>query len=707
MEDGKDLAPDAGAGRNGLDEELQERIRAVWQGLRERVPGFTPRRAQNEMIAAVARALATSGNVAAVEAPTGVGKSLAYLAAGVPIALAREKKLVVSTGTVALQAQLVERDLPAFLAATGIEAAVAIAKGRPRYLCPRNLAELLGGAAQESLLPDRDGLGVSPLGAGDIECARRLDRAWSEGQWDGDLDRAPEPLSAALRGRITTTAAACTGRQCRYFASCPLMLARARVREADIVVTNHALLLAALALGDEDGGLPLIAPPGDMLLVVDEAHHLPRVAIDQGAAWLPLRAMATRMKAMLALVGAVGGACKGETLAGQTPQQVQALIEEVASGLKGFHELVNPALAPTADNRDPLWRAPGGCLPEDWRPMITQLAEATRLLGLWFAAARLRIGKLAAEDPRLDGLVRNVGLAHDLVQQQIALWQSWQGEDAVGEPPVARWLSAGREGDCACHASPVAAGQVLRALLWSRVDAVLLTSATLSDGGDFRSFARDVALPAHAETMKLDSPFDLPRLAELVVPRFPAEPNDREGHPRAVADFLQKELDWARGSLVLFTSRWKMEMVAGLLAPRRRLRVLVQGEGNKSDLIAEHLRRVEAGEGSVLFGLNSFGEGLDLPGAACTTVVITQVPFAVPTDPQTATLGEWVEGQGRSAFGEVAIPHALRMLTQFAGRLIRGPEDTGRIVILDSRLLTKGYGRRILDALPPFRRVLG
>lgn len=154
--------------------------------------------------------------------------------------------------------------------------------------------------------------------------------------------------------------------------------------------------------------------------------------------------------------------------------------------------------------------------------------------------------------------------------------------------------------------------------------------------------------------------------------------------------------------MVLFTSRWKMEKVAGLMPAARRKQVLVQGEMSKTRLIEEHLRRVEAGEGSVLFGLNSFGEGLDLPGEACTTVVITQVPFAVPTDPQTATLSEWFEGRGLNAFNLIAIPHALRTLTQFAGRLIRTSTDTGRVIILDSRLLTRRYGKRIIDALPPF-----
>ncbi len=253
----------------------------------------------------------------------------------------------------------------------------------------------------------------------------------------------------------------------------------------------------------------------------------------------------------------------------------------------------------------------------------------------------------------------------------------------------------------------MSAAQVLRQLLWKDIDSVVMTSATLTGGGDFQSFAIDTGLPGHAETASLPSPFDLRRQAQLVVPDFPVLPDDREGHPRAVADYLVRELDWSKGSMVLFTSRWKMEKVAELLPASRRAQVQMQTSSNKSQVVAEHLKRVTAKQGSVLFGLNSFGEGLDLPGEACTTVVITQVPFAVPTDPQTATLGEWLEGRGLNAFNLIAVPHALRTLTQFAGRLIRTSSDTGRVIILDARLLKRRYGQRILDALPPFERVIG
>ncbi|MCK9539969.1 ATP-dependent DNA helicase DinG [Dokdonella sp.] len=689
-----------------LDEALKERIREAWRNLQANLPGFAVRREQNRMVAAVSRALATRGGIGVIEAPTGVGKSLAYLVAGVPAALASGKVLVISTGTVALQAQLVGRDIPAFLAATGIEASVAIAKGRTRYLCPRNLAELEGEAVQDSLLPD-DGLGPRPLPAVELERARQLGKAFAEGAWAGDLDSAPVPVSPTLRARITTPASACPGRQCAFAGRCPVLAARTEVREAQIVVTNHALLLASLALGDLEGGQPIIAPPGDMLLVVDEAHHLAGVAIDQGAAQVVLRDAAGRLARSQSLVGATYAGTGKERIGSLLSLEVSELFERIGRQLKALHTAIRQDWVPEAGARDPVWRAPGGQLPLAWKEAVDTLGEDTGLLLRWLAAARLLVGRGAQDDPARERLQRSLGMAHDLVAAQAALWEGWRREDPPGRPPMARWVSLQDDGDCSCHCSPVSAADVLRTLLWKDIEAVVLTSATLTGGSGFEALAIAIGLPEHAETLALGSPFDLPSLAELVVPRFPATPDDREGHPRAVADWLVRELDWQQGSLVLFTSRWKMEAVFTLLPPRLRVRALVQGEGNKAELIAEHLRRIANGDGSVLFGLNSFGEGLDLPGAACTTVVITQVPFAVPTDPQTATLSEWIESRGHSAFNLVAIPHALRMLTQFAGRLVRGPHDRGRVVILDSRLLTRRYGRRILEALPPFRRVLG
>lgn len=702
-------APDErGAGTRRLDEPLKAAIRQAYTALQANTPGFATRRAQSQMIAIAARALARPGGVAVIEAPTGVGKSLGYLTAGVPVALAHGKKLVVSTGTVALQSQLVERDIPAFLKATGIEATVALAKGRTRYLCTRNAEELEQDTAQSSMFGEvQAAVYDRPLAPADAATARTLVRALAEGGWNGDLDAAPAPVPPALRMRITTPASGCAGRRCAWAMRCPVLKARAQVRDAQIVVTNHALLLSALGVGEADSGQPLIAAPADMLVVLDEGHHVPAVAVDQGAANLPLEAMAKRTARLQILIAQAFRAIDRERIGQRLPNEVIELASTVAKGLKAFHGEIARAWTPDPGEREPMWRAPQGRLPPAWQPAIEALAEDTRALYDWMHAAQGLLAKGKPEDGAREQLLRAFGPAVEMMEQQYALWSGWRREDPEGQPPTARWITADRDGERVCHCSPVSAAQVLRRLLWRQVDSVVMTSATLTGGGDFQALAIDAGLPEDAETAALASPFDLARQAELVVPAFPVGPEDREGHPREVARWLERELDWDKGSMVLFTSRWKMEKVADLLPLARRNRVLVQGEGNKSQLVAEHLRRTGAGEGSVLFGLNSFGEGLDLPGEACTTVVITQVPFAVPTDPQTATLGEWLEGRGHNPFNLIAVPHALRTLTQFAGRLIRSADDHGRVVILDSRLLTRRYGRRIIDALPPFRRVIG
>ncbi|MFF2048485.1 ATP-dependent DNA helicase DinG [Stenotrophomonas bentonitica] len=690
-----------------LNDELKAGIRDAYAKLQANTPGFSTRRSQSQMIGVVSRALSHSGGVGVVEAPTGVGKSLGYLTAGVPIALATKKKLVISTGTVALQSQLVERDIPNFLKATGIEATVALAKGRTRYLCTRNAAEAHGDGAQEGMFDDEQPLFDRPLAPIEMDLAQSLSKAFLEGRWNGDLDNAPETISNTLRSRITTPASGCAGRKCAYAAQCAVLRSRNTVREAQIVVTNHALLLSALSIGESDNGQPLIAPPSDMLLVLDEGHHIGNVAIDQGAASLALDEMAKRTGRLQILIAAAYRAVDKDKLGNLLPNEAIEVAAKVSKQLKAFRDVIDRSWRPDPSAQEPMWRAPNGRLPEIWMPDIEAIADDTRALFNWAHAAHAQVAKGKPEDAARERLQRNLGMALEMIEQQHNLWTGWRREDKDGQPPTARWITLSRDGDLVLHGSPVSAANVLRKLLWDEVDSVVMTSATLTGGGDFQALAIDNGIPAEAEMVSLASPFDLPNQAQLIVPAFPVTPDDKEGHPKEIAKYLVKELDWGKGSIVLFTSRWKMEKVAELMPAAQRKQVLVQGETAKQKMIDEHLRRTSAGEGSVLFGLNSFGEGLDLPGEACTTVVITQVPFAVPTDPQTSTLSEWFESRGLNAFNLIAIPHALRTLTQFSGRLIRTSTDTGRVIILDSRLLTRRYGKRIIDSLPPFKRVIG
>ncbi len=698
-----------------LSAALQEDIRRHYRRLRESFRGFVARESQRQMVAAVARALARDKGVLAVEAPTGTGKSMAYLLAALPIAHAQKRRLVVATATIALQEQLVERDIPAFLAATGIEALVVLAKGRRRYACTRNLHELTRDDAEvpqggfDFGHTQTAGNWPRPPRSGEVERLRRLLDSLHSGAWDGDLDRSPDGIDDESRALITTSAGGCSNRRCPFIASCPFVLARNRLNTAQVIVANHDLVLADLELGrDEDGsGGVLLPAPSETLYIFDEAHQLPDKAIDRGGADVNLVDARRRLQRLAAPLRAVYLATSKERIARKDAGEIDRLLDELIEMLDRLETDIDAAWPLAMGVAEPLWRASLGQLPEPWRQLAQGLSQRTTELVRWLPLAikALLESELPAE--RREATARELGMARERLESQAALWWMWSQDQAIDQLPRARWLSRSADSSITCHASEVSAAPTLRRVLWPQAAGVVLASATLSIGGDFRNFAAQVGLPAHAETLALPSPFDLSSQARLSVPRLTASPDERESHVRQVVDWLEQELDWAAGNLVLFTSRAKLEQAVNLLKPACRTRVLAQGSRSKGALLAAHAAAIESGFGSTLFGLASFGEGLDLPGRLCESVVITQLPFAVPTDPVGATYAEWLEVQGRNAFVEVSIPQATRTLIQYCGRLIRSERDRGRIVILDNRLLNKRYGPRMLAALPDFTREIG
>jgi ATP-dependent DNA helicase DinG len=324
----------------------------------------------------------------------------------------------------------------------------------------------------------------------------------------------------------------------------------------------------------------------------------------------------------------------------------------------------------------------------------------------WLTAVRRVVVDMTEAGPTQEALSRELGIGLERIERQLRTWRAWSTTDADDAPPLARWVTLTADQQLVCHASAVSAAGLLRSVLWGNASGVVLTSATLSAGGNFRGFADAVGLPDDAVTLSLPSPFDLATQARLEVPVMVTLPDAREAHAQEISEWLAAHLDWAAGNLVLFTSRAKLDRVLQQLPIEYVRKVRAQGSQAKSQLLAGHIADVDAGLGSTLFGLASFGEGLDLPGKWCETVVITQLPFAVPTDPVGATYAEWLEACGRNPFIEVTVPDATRLLTQYCGRLIRNETDRGRIVLLDRRVVLKRYGERMLRALPPFARVI-
>ncbi|MEW9622625.1 ATP-dependent DNA helicase DinG [Rhodanobacter geophilus] len=695
-----------------LADTTKDAIRAAYTRLKDGLPGFRPRASQGKMIAEVAKALASAGGVAAIEAPTGTGKSMAYLIAGHEVARAQKKKLLIATATVALQEQLVERDIPLYLQLSGHAAKVALAKGRGRYLCPRNLAmarNSLAGPAQAGFGFDADlALWSKPPAERDKQALSKLAQAFDEGKWNGDMDAAPEPVGELLRPMLTTSAGGCTNRKCGQFMICPFFAARRAVDDADIIVANQDLVLADLTMPGEDdnwGGV-ILPRPDETLYVFDEAHHIPGKAIDRGASDVHMAVSVRQLSRLGRQVHAAYSLTDKENLGKLTLDAGDAKLQELSDALEALEKEIRLGWLPDPAETEPMYRGSLGRLPEAWVEHARLLSLQTADVQRWLAAVRRAVVEMTDGGPTQEALSRELGIALERIGKQAACWHAWATEDPDQAPPLARWVTLTGDQQLVCHASAVSAAGLLRNVLWGNASGVVLTSATLSAGGNFRGYADATGLPDDAVTLSLPSPFDLAAQAQLEVPAIAALPDAREEHAQAISDWLAEHLDWDAGNLVLFTSRAKLDRVLQRLPIDKVRKVRAQGSLGKTQLIAEHVVAVEAGKGSTLFGLASFGEGLDLPGKLCETVVITQLPFAVPTDPVGATYAEWLESRGRNPFIEVSIPEATRLLTQYCGRLIRNENDTGRIVLLDRRVVTKRYGAGMLRALPPFRRVI-
>ncbi|WP_201313817.1 ATP-dependent DNA helicase DinG [Dyella sp. EPa41] len=695
-----------------LTDTTKDAIRAAYTRLKDGLPGFRARASQGKMIAEVAKALAQEGGAAVIEAPTGTGKSMAYLIAGAEVARAQKKKLLIATATVALQEQLVQRDIPLYLKLNGTEAKVALAKGRGRYLCPRNLAmasNSLNETAQMGLAFDADlALWTKPPQERDKKALSKLADLFDRHEWDGDIDTAPEPISDVLRPMITTSAGGCTGRKCALFMNCPFFAARRAVGDADIIVANQDLVLADLTMPrEEDGFGGVILPkPDETLYIFDEGHHVPNKAIDRGAAEVYMTAAVRQLSRLGRQIHAAYSLTDKEVIGKLALDAGDQKLQELSDALEELEKEIRLGWLPSPDDDEPMYRGSLGQLPEAWVEHARALYVFTGEIERWVGAVRRAVLEMTESGPTHEALSRELGMALERIDRQLRTWRAWSTSDGENAPPLARWVTMSVDQQLVCHASSVSAGGLLRSVLWGNASAVVMTSATLSAGGNFRGFADAVGLPDDAVTLSLPSPFDLATQARLEVPALRALPDAREEHVQEICDWLATHLDWAAGNLVLFTSRMKLDRVLQKLPIEYVRKVRAQGSLGKAQLVAEHIADIEAGKGSTLFGLASFGEGLDLPGKLCETVVITQLPFAVPTDPVGATYAEWLESRGRNPFIEVTVPEATRLLTQYCGRLIRTETDRGRIVLLDRRVVLKRYGERMLKALPPFTRVI-
>ena len=665
--------------------------------------------------------------IAVIQAGTGVGKSLAYCAPAIALALARNTRVVISTATVALQEQLVNKDLPALAKLLPQPFRFALAKGRGRYVCQLKLERLTGMVAElgdddpaddgeDDLFADDDhGAAARPTRpAHEVEARLQfythIAQTLATGAWDGDRDTLDTPPASEAWLPMAADAASCTGKHCPSFNQCAYYERRKLLVGAQVIVVNHDLLLASLG----NRQLPEL---DNCLLILDEAHHLPATALAQFGCRMDLgrHGWVERLAQRAVRVGVrfevteVADVPMHAAQMRQALQETERLVMDLyGDGLKA--DLAGPAGLP---GRGPARaRLPRGELPEVLQGPLGRVAhhasgflEALRVIA---SALRVEMREQPAMARKLSTLYAQLGALAPRLEQTLDTAQLLLREAAPDAVPAAKWFTLEVDGDQAmlqAHASPLLPGATLRHQLWSKVRGAVLTSATLTSCGHFDFFLRESGLhgDAAATTLEVPSPFDYAAQGKLIAVETRADPRDAAGYVAEMVQALVRDLaDVRHGALVLFTSRDQLRQAVEALPATLKPRVLLQTAMPRQQLLDTHRHRVAEGLPSIIFGMQSFGEGLDLPGKLCESVFIAKLPFAPPDDPVGEARAEWLRTVGRDPFTELVVPATAIRLAQWVGRAIRSEEDRASVYCYDRRLVRTSYGQRLLKGLPPF-----
>ncbi len=610
------------------------------------LPSFVPRQAQQQMAALVEAALSESATLV-VEAGTGTGKTFAYL---VPVVQSGAKVLL-STGTKTLQKQLFERDLPLVLQVLGPPRRTALLKGRSNYLCPHRLE-----------------LALETIGLFDQQSRAQLSGVyhWWRAGGSGDLaDYGTLSEQSPIWGRVTSTVDNCLGTECPQVDACPLLEARRRAMQADIIVVNHHLLFADRVLKDDGVGELL---PEVEAIVVDEAHQL--------------RDVATQFFGVRISSRQLSDLCRDSIHAMQVDAADDLVLGEAADALAGAVVQLSGCLG-----------AGGGRIP--WRQWCRdsggQAAAQRMLLALEQVEQRLQVAA-----PRSRDLERCAERAAAVLAGLRGLLDEDPG---VEQGPSVRWWETTTRG-FVLHSTPVSVAEPVSQAMAEYEAAWVLTSATLTVAGGFDAFLADLGLPRGCRTAQLESPFDYPRQALAYLPPGMPEPRDAAYTEVLLAHVMPLIEASDGGAFLLFTSHRALRIAAAWLRAHTDRPLLVQGELSREAMV-EGFR---ASPNGLLLGSSSFWQGIDVAGDQLRLVVIDKLPFASPDDPVTEARVEALRQGGGNPFRELQIPQAVVALKQGVGRLIRTTADRGLLVLGDPRLNSKAYGKVFLASLPPFPR---
>ena len=673
-------------------DECYERLAAL--------PGFIVRPGQKDLSYAVCKSL-VAGEPLAAEAPTGTGKTISYLvgaiAASEKLRVTKDIPIVVATATVGLQSQILSGDLPRLIQA-GIlgENDSILAKGRGRYFCVLAAERLTQGKDATAQVDFFDEAGNQEAQSLD-ELTEMLD-TWNSHAWTGDVD-SYAGLPPMAWPQVAASSETCLGHKCEHYNTCPFFNARRALSSARIIIANHDLVLADLAMAKE-GQDPLF--PGEKYLVVfDEAHHLPDKALDAGSAKLEITGM-TRELPKLANFSRSWQ--RNADLVRLFNKEKLFPIDFDHNGLLSALTAIEEDLKTLEVDEDSYqYRFEKGILPESLTKALALALVHCELLrkSMQDAAQALKQTNLAEKNESLRPLIAELlfqaaGVNSLLSKVHKALSLLTSAKRAV------RWFFR-KDDQVSLHTSPLEGADVLRDLLWTTERAAAaMVSATLKDFDGFDRFKSRSGAPDSLRTMTLPHIFPYrENTLYLVEMRNSPKQEEKEAFHKELLRHMPGFIDPSEGTLVLFPSRALMKLVVPVLQSSFPGRVLCQGDMGIKELISAHKSRIAAGRGSILCGMATLAEGLDLPGELCSHVLICALPFTVPVSPVEKELQDEL---GKDYFAKRALPDALVKMVQMVGRLMRRESDRGRITVFDKRLVYTKWGLKMLGALPGFRR---
>jgi ATP-dependent DNA helicase DinG len=572
----------------------------------------------------------------------------------------------------------------------------ALAKGRSRYVCIRNLINLTEDNSNSTELFENALLWDEKPTKTDLDSLSEMAENYSSKSWTGEIDDLESPPENSLWQKIACNRFTCNSKNCEFYNDCSFFKARKKASNSDVIIANHDLVLADIINGNN-----VLPDVEDCIFIFDEAHHLSQKALSHFSIGASSEFMRASIRQSQGSIEQIIKITKSKAS--------KSYIEKVDESIKDLIDLISDL-----EFKDDTFLFSINGIPKE----ITNLTK--NLFTLFNSAYNdfcqykeqwEEFVKVTKVDQSISDNINNiVGQNNQNLSSILSLLSTFNQTQDPEKPPLSNWINqsrlANKKFNYQLNSAKIDVSASLHNMIWSKAAGVVLTSATLTALGSFSRLNQQIGLNSvENQYLRLPSPFDH-KSVEFIVGNIKSSPTNTFEHTQEVAQKLIKRIDPKSASLVLFASNNQMQEVADLIEKSVDCELLIQGEYSKKNILERHIENRNNGKGSVIFGLDSFAEGVDLKGDYLNHVFISKLRFSVPTSPIEMTMQSYLESMNRNAFMEISLPDASLRLIQACGRLIRTETDKGTITIFDNRLISKFYGKLLLKSLPDFKIVI-